>query len=153
MWRRSPLVGEPGDDVVEGGDRGQQGRHSGVAETQTGGALAIVEGGQHDGFEGGGVGEAGLAFAEGGQEPGVGGGPQATQGPPVVGVEGLVDGEVAGVVDGRLHPQRPSFFQVGLGLGRLVVDLQLGGDVAADDLGGEPAGGLVLAPVDDLAVH
>ncbi len=42
-------------------------------ETQPGGALAVVDGGQHDGLERGGVGDAGGALAEGFEEPGVDG--------------------------------------------------------------------------------
>ena len=100
-------------------------------------------------FEGGGIGQAWLSFAERGQEPGVGVGPDTAQRPPVVGVECLVHGEVVSVVDRRFHPQSPALFEVGLGLGGLVVDLQLGGDVTGDDLGGEPSRRLVPAPVDD----
>jgi hypothetical protein len=74
------------------------------------------------------------------------------QGPPVVGVEGLVKGEVTGVVDRGLDPEGPALLQVGLRLGGLVVDLQLGGDVRGDDLGGETPGRLVAPFVDDLAV-
>ena len=131
------LVGEAADDVGEGGDGAEQGHGARFAEAQAGGALAVVDGGQHDRFEGGGIGKAGLSFAERGEEPGVGVGPDAAQRPPVVGVERLVDGEVVGVVDRRLDPQGPALFEVGLGLGRLVVDLQLGGDVTGDHLGGE----------------
>ena len=46
-------------------------------------------GGQHDGLQGGGVGQAWLALAEGGQEPGVGGGADLAQVPPVLRIEVL----------------------------------------------------------------
>ena len=80
IWAAEGLVGEPADDVGEGGDRGQQGHRPRLAEAQAGRPLAVVGGGQHDGLQGGGVGQAGLALAEGGQEPGVGGGADPAQG-------------------------------------------------------------------------
>ena len=92
------LVGEAADDVGEGGHRGEQGHGAGVAEAQAGGALAVVDAGQDDRLQGGGVGQAGLAFAQGGQEPGVGVGTEASQRSPVVGVEGLFQVEVAGLL-------------------------------------------------------
>jgi hypothetical protein len=33
------------------------------------------------------------------------------------------------------------------------VDLEMGRDVFGDDLGGEAPGSLLIAPVDDMAVH
>jgi hypothetical protein len=75
--------------VGEGGDRSQQGHDARVAEAQARGPLAVVDGGQHDGLQGGGVGQAGGALAQCGQEAGVGGGPGLGQRPPVLVVEGL----------------------------------------------------------------
>lgn len=126
------------DHVRERGDGAEHGHGAGVTEAQAGRALAVMEGGQHDGLEGGGIGQAGLSFAERGEEPGVGVGSDTPQRSPVLGVEGLVHGEVLGV---GLDAQGAAFFQVGLGLGGLVVDLQLGGDVAGDDLGGRTVPG------------
>jgi hypothetical protein len=93
-----------------------------------------------------------LAVAEGGQEAGVGVGSDPAKSPPVVGVEGLVHGEIVGVVHSGFHSEGSAFFQVGLGLGGAVVDLQLGGDVSGDDFGGEAPRGLELGPIEDSAV-
>lgn len=53
----------------------------------------------------------------------------------------------------RLDAQCPAFLKVGLGLGASVVDLELGGGVADDDLSGKTARGLVLTAADDRTVH
>ena len=110
------LVGQSADDVGEGGDGAEQRHGPGVSEAQARGTLAVVDAREHDRLEGGGVGKARPPLAEGGQEAGVGGGPGAPQCVPVLGAEGLVQGEVAGVVHRGLDPQGPAFFQIGLGL-------------------------------------
>ncbi len=71
------FVGEASEDMGKGRYRGEQGHGAGVTEAQSRGALAVVGAGEHDGFQGGGVGQAGLALAQCRQEAGVGLRPQA----------------------------------------------------------------------------
>ena len=107
---------------------------------------------QHDRFEGGRIGKPRASLAEGGQEASVRVGPGVPQCAPVLGSEGLVQREVGGVVHRGLDTQGSAFFQICLGLRRLVVDLELGSSVAAYDLGGEASRGLEPASVDHRAV-
>jgi len=98
-----------------------------------------------------GSGSPGRPLAERGQEPGVGVSPGAAQCVPVLGAQRLVQGEVLSVVDRRLDAESPAFLQIGLGLRRLVVDLDLGGGVTGDDFGGEASGRLEPAAIDHRA--
>jgi len=70
----------------------------------------------------------------------------ADQGVPVLLGDASADPEVAGVVDGRLGPQRAAFFEVLLDLGGAVVDLDRGLGAAVKDLGVKPARGAAVDP-------
>ena len=54
-------------------------------------------------------------------------------------LEPPADGEVSGVVDGRLGPQRPPFLMMLLDVGALVVEVERGDDAVGDDAGAEAA--------------
>ena len=88
----------------------------GSPNRRAGGPLAVVDAREHERLEGGGVGEPGSALTEGGQEAGIGVSPDVSQCLPILGVEGLVEREVAGVIDRGLDTEGAAFFQIGLGL-------------------------------------
>lgn len=60
------------------------------------------------------------------------------------------DGEIVGVIDGGLGPQRPAFLVVLLDSAVLVVDVQAWGNGVGDDPGAEHPGGVAPdLPVED----
>ena len=111
-----------------------------------------MDGRQHDRLQRGRVGRALARLQLGGHQPCVDVVAEGQQRLPGVGGQGALDGEVVGVVDGRLGPQRAAVLEVLLDLGVLVVGLDHRRDAARDYLGLEDTGGRArdLSPEDDL---
>ena len=148
-------VGEAAGQQPEDQQRGQEGVAAGLGQGQAGDTSSAA--GDYGAGEGGdlvGSGDRVVAESFKAQQAPVGGEADLPQGGQVG--QPFADPEVAGVVDGGLGPQRPSFLVVLLDRGVLVVHVQARGDAAGDYPGAEAAGGgagagALQPPVEDQA--
>ena len=135
--------------MAERDDRGQQRPRPGLTETEPGCFEAVMNRRHDHLLEGGRVRRRGALLPDRFEEPGVRGAPDRSEPIEVGCVHRLLHTEIGGIVDRRLHPDTVEILEVRLGLGRPVVDLDMGIDAGGDDLGAEgPRGARRHPPVE-----